>query len=121
MAVPDLLAALVAGLKGRAPRRIGGPAFRALQCGAAAVRVPTAMEPGAPLNDRRAAVALVLRRRRAADGNGVAASSTTELLLIRRAVSERDPWSGDVALPGGKVEAGETDLEAAIRECKEEV
>jgi 8-oxo-dGTP pyrophosphatase MutT (NUDIX family) len=74
------------------------------------------------LNELRAAVALVLRRRCASDGNtGVAASTTTELLLIRRAVSERDPWSGDVALPGGKVEEGETDLEAAIRECKEEV
>ena len=29
--------------------------------------------------------------------------------------------SGDVALPGGGVEAGETDLEAAVRECREEV
>jgi 8-oxo-dGTP pyrophosphatase MutT (NUDIX family) len=75
------------------------------------------------MNERRAAVALVLRRRNqgSAGDNDAKPSTKIEILLIRRAVNERDPWSGDVALPGGKVEAGETDFEATIRECKEEV
>ncbi|CAM9721356.1 unnamed protein product [Discosporangium mesarthrocarpum] len=44
-----------------------------------------------------------------------------EILLIRRARNPRDPWSGHVALPGGRQDIGETDLETAVRECKEEV
>jgi len=121
---PDLLAALVTGLKSHVPRCIGKPAFRALKCGTAAVRTTTALEPGASINERRAAVALVLRHRhhcRTTGNNDAEGASSVEILLIRRAINERDPWSGDVALPGGKVEAGETDFEAAIRECKEEV
>jgi len=120
---PDLLAALVTGLRGHVPRCIGKPAFRALKCGTAAVRTATAHELGTSMNERRAAVALVLRRRNqgSAGDNDAKPSTKIEILLIRRAVNERDPWSGDVALPGGKVEAGETDFEATIRECKEEV
>lgn len=37
------------------------------------------------------------------------------------ATSRRDKWSGHIALPGGRLEAGETELQAAVRECREEV
>jgi 8-oxo-dGTP pyrophosphatase MutT (NUDIX family) len=61
---------------------------------------------------RRAAVALVLRRN----------LSEAELLVIKRSVSERDHWSGHLALPGGRVEAGDASLRAAaVRETFEEV
>lgn len=44
-----------------------------------------------------------------------------ELLLIRRAELERDPWSGHVACPGGRMEPGDPDLMAtAVRETREE-
>ena len=57
-----------------------------------------------------AAVALVFR-----------AGRERELLLVRRARSERDPWSGHIALPGGKRDPGdESVLHTAIRETYEE-
>jgi 8-oxo-dGTP pyrophosphatase MutT (NUDIX family) len=44
------------------------------------------------------------------------------LLLIRRAERTGDPWSGHMALPGGRREPGDVDLAAtAIRETAEEV
>ncbi|MFI5229561.1 MAG: NUDIX hydrolase, partial [Gemmatimonadales bacterium] len=44
-----------------------------------------------------------------------------ELLMIKRAEAERDPWSGHVACPGGRMEPGDRDLEqTAIRETWEE-
>ncbi len=59
-----------------------------------------------------AAVALVLRPVR----------SGTELLIIRRAVDERDPWSGHMALPGGRKDPTDDSLlGTAIRETREEV
>jgi len=65
--------------------------------------------PDAPT--ARAAVALVLRR----------AASGAELLLIKRAEHEDDPWSGHVALPGGRQEPRDATLaETAIRETREE-
>lgn len=42
-------------------------------------------------------------------------------LVIRRAIIDGDPWSGQIGLPGGHVEKGETSREAARRECIEEV
>jgi 8-oxo-dGTP pyrophosphatase MutT (NUDIX family) len=58
----------------------------------------------------RAAVALVLRGRERLD-----------LLLIKRARSERDPWSGHMALPGGRRdESDASPLDTAIRETLEE-
>lgn len=61
---------------------------------------------------RRAAVAAVLRE----GGHGA------ELLLIRRAEREGDPWSGQMALPGGRHEEGDADLAAtATREAHEEI
>lgn len=60
----------------------------------------------------RAAVALLLRER----------AGGLELLLIRRAERAGDPWSGHVALPGGRAQAGDADLAAtAARETREEV
>jgi 8-oxo-dGTP pyrophosphatase MutT (NUDIX family) len=61
---------------------------------------------------RRAAVALVLREN---------SSGEPEILFIERAEREDDPWSGQMAFPGGRVDEGETDLQAAVRETSEEV
>ncbi|HEV2390224.1 MAG TPA: CoA pyrophosphatase [Nitrososphaerales archaeon] len=45
-----------------------------------------------------------------------------EVLLIRRAEREGDPWSGQVAFPGGRVEATDGSFEqTARRETAEEV
>lgn len=44
-----------------------------------------------------------------------------EVLLIHRAESPRDPWSGHMALPGGRREDGDRDLlDTAVRETLEE-
>lgn len=60
----------------------------------------------------RAAVAILLRGRPA----GV------ELLLIRRAERADDPWSGHVALPGGREQAEDAaPPDTAAREAREEV
>ena len=50
----------------------------------------------------QAAVAVVLR----------VAGPDLDLLLIKRAQSERDPWSGHMALPGGRRDPGDDDLRA---------
>ncbi|MDZ4673605.1 MAG: CoA pyrophosphatase [Gemmatimonadota bacterium] len=45
-----------------------------------------------------------------------------QLLLIRRAEHPRDPWSGQMGLPGGRRDPEDQDLLAtAIRETREEV
>lgn len=63
-------------------------------------------------NQRRAAVAIVLR------GPDVA----PELLFIKRAERDDDPWSGQMALPGGRCEPGDSgDRQTAERETHEEV
>jgi 8-oxo-dGTP pyrophosphatase MutT (NUDIX family) len=63
---------------------------------------------------REAAVALVLRA--TSEGDDL------ELLLIKRSERIGDPWSGQVALPGGRLEPDDTSLEmTALRETFEEV
>jgi 8-oxo-dGTP pyrophosphatase MutT (NUDIX family) len=72
------------------------------------------LDPSAPAVDDPtllwAAVAVVLVR------------DPEALLLIRRSEREGDPWSGHMALPGGRRHPGDVDLmTTAIRETQEEV
>lgn len=51
----------------------------------------------------------------------IRANDHLDLLLIKRARSERDPWSGHMALPGGRRDREDPDLErTAVRETLEE-
>ena len=60
----------------------------------------------------RAAVAAVARER----------GSDVEFLFIERATKDGDPWSGQMAFPGGRVDPVDVDLNAtAERETHEEV
>ena len=68
----------------------------------------TELEP--PEGYTEAAVSLIIR-----------ASAELDVLLIKRAQSERDPWSGHIALPGGRRDTGDANLSStAIRETSEE-
>jgi len=61
---------------------------------------------------RYAAITLVLRPTDEGD---------SDLLMIKRAEVERDPWSGHVACPGGRMDPTDRDLQhTAIRETWEE-
>jgi 8-oxo-dGTP pyrophosphatase MutT (NUDIX family) len=67
---------------------------------------PPAPDPGF----LQAAVTVVIRGRK-----------QLELLLIKRARSERDPWSGHMALPGGRRDPDDGTLQdTAVRETLEE-
>jgi 8-oxo-dGTP pyrophosphatase MutT (NUDIX family) len=60
-----------------------------------------------------AAVALILRE---------TVDDDVELLFIKRAARDDDPWSGQIALPGGRRDAADASLkETAVRETREEV
>jgi 8-oxo-dGTP pyrophosphatase MutT (NUDIX family) len=61
---------------------------------------------------RRAAVAMILRGR----------ENDSEVLLIQRSERPYDPWSGHMALPGGREDPDDRDLaRTAVRETREEV
>ena len=47
--------------------------------------------------------------------------NSQQLLILKRAHNPLDPWSGHLSLPGGRMDTGETALQAAIRETIEEV
>jgi 8-oxo-dGTP pyrophosphatase MutT (NUDIX family) len=65
---------------------------------------------GAGEADQRAAVMLVLRQ-----------ATEVDALFVQRAEAERDPWSGHMALPGGRADAEDPDLvHTALRELREE-
>jgi 8-oxo-dGTP pyrophosphatase MutT (NUDIX family) len=77
-----------------------------------ALRAQPGVELEAEPPARWAAIALVFRP-------GVL--HEPELLMIKRAEHDRDPWSGHVACPGGRMEPGDRDLaHTAIRETWEE-
>lgn len=77
---------------------------------ALASRAPVAAERDEPFKE--AAVALVLHP--AVEG--------LEALFIKRATREGDPWSGQIALPGGRRNPGESSLlVTAVRETMEEI
>lgn len=66
--------------------------------------------PDEGLDRMEAAVALILR-----------ATSPMEMLVIKRATFEGDPWSGHMALPGGRWERSDAGLlYTAMRETREE-
>ena len=67
--------------------------------------------PVLPADSKQAAVSIVLRL-----------APEPDVLLMVRAEDERDPWSGQVALPGGHRDPGDSDLiHTAARETMEEV
>ncbi len=74
-------------------------------------RLPEAGTEPEPLEGHtEAAVSLIIRT-----------SAELDVLLIKRAESERDPWSGHIALPGGRRDIGDVSLaHTAIRETSEE-
>ena len=60
-------------------------------------------------SESRASVAILVR-------------SDDHICMIRRAVKEKDYWSGHMGFPGGREESGDgTLLDTAIRETKEEI
>jgi len=70
------------------------------------------------LAPRRAAVAVVLR----VAGPEMAGGGPLELLFIKRAEFIGDPWSGQMAFPGGRHEPQDASLhETAMRETREEL
>ncbi len=77
-----------------------------------ALRGRTAQRAEEGTFDTQAAVSLMLRPA----GRGL------EFLAIRRSENERDPWSGHMALPGGRKDPADESLWAtAVRETLEEV
>ena len=102
----------------------GAPAAQAVPARLSSVAAALASAHGAadsarPDQARRnAAVALVLRPPL---GEPDPPLGLCELLTIERAKSPHDPWSGQMALPGGRLDPSDDGLiEAAVRETREE-
>ncbi|MQA92586.1 MAG: NUDIX domain-containing protein [Gemmatimonas sp.] len=87
---------------------LNDPRIRVLH-GVLEQRPPRVLDPDPRVS--RAAVSLVVRP----------GSDDLEILLIQRTASDHDPWSGHMALPGGRHQGDEEDLDTAIRETLEEV
>ena len=97
------------GVEERFAAILAQPAIASLRATLASRRpVEADEEPGV----RKAAVALIFR---------VGQHGAPELLFIKRAEYPGDPWSGQIAFPGGREESGDSSLlETATRETREE-
>ena len=90
--------------------RLADPRFAVLREALAAYASDPDDPTPAPSEPLQAAVALVVR-----------AGDALEVLLIKRAKRAGDPWSGHMALPGGRRDAeDESLLHTAMRETREE-
>ena len=90
-----------------------------LSAGARLLHIAAAVRAHAPKMAGRdgvyfeASVALILRE---------TPDDDVELLFIQRAARDDDPWSGQIALPGGRFDATDESLEdTVVRETREEV
>lgn len=81
----------------------------------ASIKRALAARPPQILSDSQralSAVALILREE----------PEEPQMLFIRRASRHDDPWSGDLAFPGGRIEAADRHAQAAAeREVREEI
>jgi 8-oxo-dGTP diphosphatase len=76
-----------------------------------AKKLSETLSPVSGTEDADAAVALILKP----------TNESFDVLLIKRAKNFGDPWSGQIALPGGKRELGDDDLRHTVtRETLEE-
>jgi 8-oxo-dGTP pyrophosphatase MutT (NUDIX family) len=77
----------------------------------AIAKLPAALKPVSDEQGANAAVALLLKPKR----------NDFDLLLVKRVENPSDPWSGQMALPGGKREAKDMSLkDTVMRETLEE-
>src|SRR6266849_5481188 len=88
-------------------RKGGEERFAHLLAQPSVIRIRSALASHSPVaaeeeeGVRKAAVALIFQ---------LGKDDALELLFIKRAEYEGDPWSGQIAFPGGRVEAGDTSL-----------
>jgi 8-oxo-dGTP diphosphatase len=74
-------------------------------------KLPTVLKPVSDEQGANSAVALLLKPKR----------NDFDLLLVKRVENPSDPWSGQMALPGGKREPKDVSLKATVmRETMEE-
>lgn len=102
---------------------LGRPPLPAPPRAAVAIVLRWAATPSAALSASQAGAAGAVTPPPAASPPPVAEwrLADVEVLLIQRTARAGDAWSGHLAFPGGRVEAGEDDEAAAAREAAEEV